>query len=400
MLRVARALLRARLRERRRRQKDSVEPWFSLPLLDPSGREIKGWRLNGKRDAIKHFAADKRTKTVEHKTTSWDIGIGADYWAGVAMSTQVSIYIDSAQRLGEDVDRVCYDVSRKPGAKPLLATPEDKRKMTKGKGCKLCGGRAGGKLGVAKGTGLVMKQITKAGNKFDVEATCEACKGTGWDEEPALYKGQRARSTKTSSRSRCDLADEIASEADAYFARAGLTTRTRDQLLESRHDLYIAAGMIGASMTMGDGIYARQHRDARSSSMLRPQHRCVYEPVRQEMRLHRRVHRRRGSVVVAAVQNQEARVEDDASVAAGCHAMTELDKKADAVLAAILEMRKKIAEVTQTIPKTTTVELESAAWYPLVESFSRRTMITWTGATPIDVFTLVHFDIDIKKSNR
>ncbi len=50
--------------------KDSVEPWFSLPLLDPSGREIKGWRLNGKRDAIKHFAADKRTKTVEHKTTS------------------------------------------------------------------------------------------------------------------------------------------------------------------------------------------------------------------------------------------------------------------------------------------------------------------------------------------
>ncbi len=93
-----------------------------------------------------------------------------------------------------------------------------------------------------------MKQITKAGNKFDVEATCEACKGTGWDEEPALYKDQRTIDEDFVA-FKMRLGDEIASEPDAYFRMAD-ATRTRDQLLESRHDLYIATVMIAASMTM------------------------------------------------------------------------------------------------------------------------------------------------------
>ena len=231
--------------------RNSVEQWFSLPLLDPSGREIDGWRINGKRDAIKRFA-DGRVKPVEHKSTSWGIGPADDYWAAIAINTQVSIYIDAAQRLGEHVDRVCYDVSRKPGAKPLLATPIEKRKMTKGKGCKLCGGRAGGKLGVAQGTGKVMKEVIKAGKKFEVEAACETCNGTGWEEAPALYDKQRV-ADESFVDFKMRLGDEIASDPDSYFRMAD-ATRTEDQILESRHDLYIATGHIGAALSLAHGM--------------------------------------------------------------------------------------------------------------------------------------------------
>lgn len=227
--------------------KQSVEAWFSLPLLDPDGKEVPGWRINGKRDAIKRFA-DGRSKTVEHKSTAWDIGPGSDYWSAIAINTQVSIYVDAAQRLGEDVDRVLFDVSRKPGSKPLLTTPEENRKFTKGKGCVECGGRAGGKLGVAQGTGRVMKSVVKAGKTFDVDATCEPCNGTGWKEAPALYANQRLVDESFVD-FKMRLGDEIASDVDAHFRMAD-ATRTKDQILESRHDLYVATGLMGSLIQM------------------------------------------------------------------------------------------------------------------------------------------------------
>ncbi len=68
----------------------------------------------------------------EHKTTASDIGPGAPYWQNiVALDPQVSTYTAAAKALGYEPRDVIYDVIRKPGIVPLLATPEADRKYTK-----------------------------------------------------------------------------------------------------------------------------------------------------------------------------------------------------------------------------------------------------------------------------
>ncbi len=225
-----------------------VELWFNNPLRDGAGREIPGWRVTGRKDVVKKFA-DGRTKPVEHKTTSSEINLASDYWARLSVDMQLSIYIDAAQFAGIRTDEALYDVSRKPGIRPSTATPKEKLKYTQGKGCKTCGGRAGGKLGVAKGTGRVMVTRDVDGKKTDIEVDDEACNGTGWSEEPRLHAGARL-TDETGIEFRGRVAEEIASDPDAYF-RQGIIRRTPDQLANARDNMVVTAGLIGSLVELG-----------------------------------------------------------------------------------------------------------------------------------------------------
>jgi len=55
---------------------------------------------------------------IEHKSTSEDIGPGSVYWRRLTLDPQVSLYLQAAVELGFVVDRVLYDVLRKPAPRP------------------------------------------------------------------------------------------------------------------------------------------------------------------------------------------------------------------------------------------------------------------------------------------
>lgn len=225
---------------------ESVEVAFNLPLLDPWGKEVDGWRLSGRKDAIKRFA-DKRVRPVEHKSTTTKINAGSDYWKRLGLATQVSIYIDAAQRTGHpECDEAHYDVLRKPGLERQLATPIEKHRMTKGKGCTTCGGRAGGKLGVAQGTGEIMTLVDGTPTKTE----CTVCGGSGWKpgEVPRLHADIRL-TDEPLEEYRERLLEELGSDPDSYFRQARIP-RTRDQLMDARADLVTTVGIIGAMRSL------------------------------------------------------------------------------------------------------------------------------------------------------
>jgi len=104
----------------------AVEREFRVPLVNPeTGAKSRTWDLGGKLDAVVTGAV------VEHKTTSEDIAPGSEYWKRLRLDGQVSIYFQGARAAGFNVERCIYDVIRKPGQRPLKATPEDKRQYKK-----------------------------------------------------------------------------------------------------------------------------------------------------------------------------------------------------------------------------------------------------------------------------
>jgi len=111
----------------------AVERQFEMPLVNPAtGAASRTYRVEGKIDVIVRDLASGKLRTVEHKTTSKDISVGADYWRLVsAMDPQVSTYQPGARAAGFDVDDTLYDVIRKVGLRPKLATPEESRRYTK-----------------------------------------------------------------------------------------------------------------------------------------------------------------------------------------------------------------------------------------------------------------------------
>lgn len=246
-----------------------VEEAFDVALLDPEGKEIHGWRVIGKRDAFKRFNDIGRVRVVEHKQTASEIHGASDYWLRLKLAMQPSIYIDSAQRLGFDVNEALYDVSRRSDIRPLKKTPEEKRRMTKGKGCPHCGGRKGGRGGAAAGTGRIMitSQVDGDGRKLskpiDVETTCTSCDGTGWHEAPHLDKKQRIEDESIED-FKARLADELLDEDDPntpneYF-RMGVVTRTTEQIREARASLVVTTGLIGSLISWAQKI-ANDPRD-------------------------------------------------------------------------------------------------------------------------------------------
>lgn len=119
----------------------AVELQFRCPLVNPqTGRPSQTWELAGKLDVVARDV-HKRNLIVEHKTSSEDISPGSEYWRRLRMDGQVSIYYEGAQSLGLNVEGCLYDVLKKPGQKPLKATPVDERKYVKKTGALYAGQR-------------------------------------------------------------------------------------------------------------------------------------------------------------------------------------------------------------------------------------------------------------------
>jgi hypothetical protein len=213
----------------------AVEPKFEAPMINPeTGYPSRTWILAGAIDGIAEI--DTRAWNVETKTTSSDISPGSDYWQRLRIDGQVSQYYAGATALGHEIWGCIYDVIKKPTLKPLKATPEENRKFTKGKGCKECGGSAGGKKGVVRGSGKQCEEGDVNGE------TCFECGGSGWKEAPRLHANMRDRD-ETPDEYRARLRASILEDPNAYYAR-GEVVRLEDDLQRYQLDTWRTGKMI------------------------------------------------------------------------------------------------------------------------------------------------------------
>lgn len=196
-----------------------VEAMFRAPLRNPdTGHPMRGWEQGGKMDVIVRDRADGRVYVIEHKFSGEDVSPGSLYWRRLRVDGQISIYLDGARTLGYDVAGCIYDVIARPAQKPKKATPIENRKFTKGAGHKPCGGTAGGKNGVQRGTG------------------CPECDHTGWTEAPRLHADQRD-TDESPAEYGARIADAIAADPTAYYGR-GDVVRFDEEAEDASADVY------------------------------------------------------------------------------------------------------------------------------------------------------------------
>ncbi len=206
------------------------EPWEVLAVEQEFRYYLGTVEIGGKIDAIIRDRATGKVYVVEHKTSSADTSPGSSYWDRLCIDTQVSIYIDGAAMLGYEVAGCIYDVIKRPQHELLLATPEADRQYTKGKGCKLCGGKvADGVQGSGK-------------SKATSDGVCHGCDGTGWrldqhgqPEAPRLYAKQRDRD-ETIEEYEQRVAGEIGERVDEFLSR-GVVVRLDSELPRMRQEL-------------------------------------------------------------------------------------------------------------------------------------------------------------------
>lgn len=173
-----------------------VERKYEAPLVNPETGEVSDWaHRDGRIDALV-MDEDGERMLVESKSHEGPLKPGDPYFTKLRMDSQLSQYWIGAKSLGFDPQGIIYDVACKPSLDPLKATPEAKRKYTKGVGCKECNGHAG-----EPGFG------------------CAHCQSTpGWREEPRLHANQRDRDeTVGEFGMRCF--QELVGNPDSYFHR-------------------------------------------------------------------------------------------------------------------------------------------------------------------------------------
>lgn len=215
------------------RQTESLgaEVEFVAPLINPdTGAPSKLFELAGKIDSL--LRADGKTWIKEHKSTGSDISPGSNYWQHTRMSSQLSTYVDGAKHLGHAIAGIIYDVLKRPGQEPRKATPPELRKYTKGKACKLCGGK-----GEEPGSG------------------CTACMQSGWfvvdgqPSAPRLYAAQRDED-ETPAEYGLRISDDIAANPDGYYQRQTIVMFERE-LEKSRRDLWQVVQALRSSQRTG-----------------------------------------------------------------------------------------------------------------------------------------------------
>lgn len=104
---------------------------FRIPVVNPeTGAPTRVWDMAGKIDKIIRLP-DGRLAILEYKSTTRDFAPDADYWDDLLLDQQLSIYVAAARACGYQVNSILYDVVRRPGLKPLKATPIESRKYTK-----------------------------------------------------------------------------------------------------------------------------------------------------------------------------------------------------------------------------------------------------------------------------
>ncbi len=214
------------------------EDWEILAVEQEFRYQLGDHLIGGKIDAIIRKRADGRVYVLEHKFTGSETSLGGTYWERLTLDSQVSIYIDGATMLGYDVAGCIYDVIKRPQHDQLLATPEDKREYTKGKGCKRCGGSGGGKAGIVQGRG---SYDVVFGSEVKV-VPCGECKETGWKcdadgnpQAPRLHANQRD-ADETLEQFEERLLDVIAENPDGWLQRS-IVVRLEDELPAMRQDV-------------------------------------------------------------------------------------------------------------------------------------------------------------------
>lgn len=196
----------------------AVEAEFSAPLRHPvSGRVIRGVRRAGKLDAIVRRRSTGGVWMIEHKTTGGDISPTSSYWQKLRLDPQISMYYAGARSLGYEIEGCIYDVIQRPDARPLTATPMEKRKYLKGR---------------------------------EPTATLPG----------VLYAGQRDRD-ETIEEYQARLATKIGEAPEEYFARAEVV-RLPEELAAFEADVYASARQAVAAATTRFGAMAPRNPDA------------------------------------------------------------------------------------------------------------------------------------------
>lgn len=198
--------------------------------------ELGGHVVSGYLDGLVQDTSDGKVYALEHKTTGSDTSGGATYWDRLALDTQVSVYIDAVTTLGLDCAGVIYDVVSRPRHERKLATPENDRTYTKGKGCKVCGGKASG----VRGSGRRITPTSPGPHVHDADVLCSgcwcpACTGTGWEEAPRLHANQRD-ADETPDAFLARIVEDIAERPDDFYTRQ-IVVRTEAQKERGRQSI-------------------------------------------------------------------------------------------------------------------------------------------------------------------
>lgn len=225
----------------------SNEPWEVLGVEVEFRYYLGDVEIGGKIDAIIRDQRDGRVFVVEHKTSTADTTPGALYWDRLAIDTQVSIYVDGAAAgLDYQIAGCIYDVLKRPQHELKLATPEESRRYTQGKGCKRCGGSGGGKDGIKQGLGYYTVNLVTVEN-----IVCAECSGTGWKNDkdgkpqaPHLDARQRD-SDENLDEFESRLLGDIADRVDEFLARSTIV-RLDTELSRMRQELLDSIGAIEA----------------------------------------------------------------------------------------------------------------------------------------------------------
>lgn len=225
----------------------AVEAQFDAPLVNPDSLAASRlFTVGGKIDAIVRNPADGQVWLVEHKTAGGDISPGSPYWQRLRLDVQVSTYMDGARALGYEPAGCIYDVIARPGEQLRLATPVEARKYTKGKGCKPCGGTAGGKDGPKKGLGYDPNETIDVVGGHPV---CEHCEGSGWAEAPRLYEKQR-ETDETLPELAERITASIAAAPDEYYMRSHVV-RTAEEMVDARREMWASAKLLRIAQREG-----------------------------------------------------------------------------------------------------------------------------------------------------
>ena len=95
------------------------EVQFKYPLFD-------GWTAEGKMDGIGQDNED-RCVIVEGKTTSERLDYDSPYWDRLKFNIQLLQYVVAARERGWDIERIIYDVCRKPTIRPKTVVELDEQ---------------------------------------------------------------------------------------------------------------------------------------------------------------------------------------------------------------------------------------------------------------------------------
>ncbi|HPP02273.1 MAG TPA: PD-(D/E)XK nuclease family protein [bacterium] len=105
---------------------------FEIPLINPdTGRKSRKFTLAGKIDKIieMEFSSGRELLLMEHKTTSDSLAPESDYWRRLRIDRQISIYMIAARTMGYNVNKVLYDVARKPTLTPRVLTQAETKRL-------------------------------------------------------------------------------------------------------------------------------------------------------------------------------------------------------------------------------------------------------------------------------